>query len=127
MSLNYVDTTFNFDSYYMVGISGGGWTTTLYSAIDPRITQSYSIAGSLPLYLRSSPEDIGDYEQIVPSLYRIANYLDLYILDSYGENRKHVQIFNKYDPLSITFVSLMSFDINSKEPFETNFEIPLMP
>ncbi|WP_268544236.1 hypothetical protein [Candidatus Nitrosotenuis cloacae] len=98
ISLNYVDKNFDFDSYYMVGISGGGWTTTLYSAIDPRITQSYSVAGSLPTYLRSSPEDLGDYEQILPELYKNANYLDLYILDSYGKDRKHIQIFNKYDP-----------------------------
>lgn len=98
IGLNYLDNNYDFNAYYMVGISGGGWTTTLYSAIDPRISQSYSVAGSLPTYLRSSPEDLGDYEQIVPDLYEITNYLDLYVLDSYGENRKHVQIFNKYDP-----------------------------
>ena len=82
----------------MVGISGGGWTTTLYSAIDQRITQSYSVAGSLPQYLRNTQADMGDYEQTLPNLYRIANYLDLYTLDAYGNNRKHIQIFNKYDP-----------------------------
>lgn len=98
VSLNYLQQNYEFDEYYMVGLSGGGWTTTLYSAIDPRIAKSYSIAGSLPLYLRHSQADIGDYEQILPDLYRIANYLDLYIMDSYGNNRKHVQIFNKYDP-----------------------------
>lgn len=98
VGLNYLDSNYDFDTYYMVGISGGGWTTTLYSAIDPRIKQSYSIAGSLPTYLRSSPRDLGDYEQILPTLYEIVNYLDLYILDSYGENRKHVQIFNTHDP-----------------------------
>lgn len=98
VSLNYVQQNYEFDEYYMVGLSGGGWTTTLYSAIDPRITKSYSIAGSLPLYLRYSQADIGDYEQILPDLYRITNYLELYIMDSYGNNRAHVQIFNKYDP-----------------------------
>jgi pimeloyl-ACP methyl ester carboxylesterase len=108
IALNHLDSNYDFDAYYMVGISGGGWTTTLYSAIDPRINQSYSIAGSLPMYLRSSPRDLGDYEQILPSIYRIANYLDLYVLDSYGENRKHVQIFNKYDPCCF-----------SDPPFET--------
>ena len=62
------------------------------------ISQSYSVAGSFPIYLRSTPEDLGDYEQILPALYRNADYLDLYILASYGEERMHVQIFNKYDP-----------------------------
>lgn len=33
----------------MVGLSGGGWTTTDYSALDPRITLSLPVAGSLPL------------------------------------------------------------------------------
>ena len=32
-----------------------------------------------------------------PELYQIANYLDLYIMNSYGDDRKFVQIFNKYD------------------------------
>lgn len=63
ISLNYLDKNYNFDSYYMVGISGGGWTTVLYSAIDERISQSYSVAGSYPLYLRYEQKNIGDYEQ----------------------------------------------------------------
>ncbi len=98
VSLNYVEQNYSFNQYYMVGISGGGWTTTLYSAIDTRISQSYSVAGSLPLYLRQSQSDMGDYEQTLPDLYRIANYLELYTMDAYGADRKHVQIFNKYDP-----------------------------
>jgi hypothetical protein len=97
VSLNYIDENFAFDSYYMTGISGGGWTTILYAAIDPRIVQSYSVAGSVPIYLRFIPKNLGDYEQISPDLYRIVDYLDLYILGSYGDNRKLVQIFNKFD------------------------------
>ena len=69
----------------------------LYSAIDNRIEQSYSIAGSVPIYLRSIPENRGDYEQLLPKLYQNANYLDLYIMSSFGDNRKSIQIFNKYD------------------------------
>ena len=98
-SLNYMDKEFNFDSYYMTGISGGGWTTVLYSALDPRIEKSYPVAGSVPMYLKfNNPKNIGDYEQLLPELYKIADYLDLYIMASYGENREHIQIFNKYDP-----------------------------
>ena len=97
ISLNYLDKNHNFLSYDMVGISGGGWTVTLYAAIDDRISQTYSVAGSLPIYLRSITENRGDYEQWLPELYQIANYLDLYIMSSYGEDRKFIQIFNKYD------------------------------
>ena len=97
ISLNYLDANYDFSSYHMIGISGGGWTTTLYQAIDDRISHNYSIAGSVPIYLRSIPQNYGDYEQWLPELYQNANYLDLYILNSYGDNRKFVQIFNKYD------------------------------
>ena len=31
----------------MAGLSGGGWTTTISAAIDPRITLSMPIAGSI--------------------------------------------------------------------------------
>ena len=98
VSLNYLDENFDFDSYYMMGISGGGWTTVLFSAIDDRISQSYSVAGTIPIFMRSDSKNIGDYEQIIPELYRITNYLELYILSSYGDDRIHVQIFNNNDP-----------------------------
>ena len=76
VSLNYLDEYFDFDSYYMLGISGGGWTTVLFSAIDDRISQSYSVAGTYPIFMRSDSKNIGDYEQIIPELYRITNYLE---------------------------------------------------
>lgn len=97
VSLNYLDKYYNFDSYYMTGISGGGWTTILYSAIDDRISQSYPVAGSFPIYLRATSANFGDYEQTIPELYRIANYEELYVMDSYGDDRKSIQILNKYD------------------------------
>ena len=93
VSLNYIDENFDYDDYYMVGISGGGWTTTLTSAIDHRISKNYSIAGSFPLYLRSDSENFGDFEQTIPELYNIANYAELYIMGSFGTDLHSVQIF----------------------------------
>ena len=98
VSLNYLDQNFNFNSYYMLGISGGGWTTVLFSAIDDRISESYSVAGSFPMFMRSDSKNIGDYEQIIPELYTIANYLELYIMGSFGNERKLVLIHNEFDP-----------------------------
>ena len=98
LSLNYVENQFAYDSINMIGISGGGWTTTLYAAIDDRISKSFSIAGSLPISLRMESKDIGDYEQTHSEFYTIANYLELYVMGSYGENRKQMHIFNKFDP-----------------------------
>ena len=91
----------SFDRIIMTGISGGGWTTTIYSALDIRISHSYPVAGSLPLYLRTldmqKSGTFGDYEQYVPEIYRVVNYLELYILGAYGEKRKQLQILNQYD------------------------------
>mgnify|MGYP003686342077 CR=1 FL=1 len=97
VSLNYLEN-FNFNAYHMMGISGGGWTTILFSALDDRISQSYSVAGSFPMFMRSDSKNIGDYEQIIPELYSIANYLELYIMGSYGSERKLVLIYNEFDP-----------------------------
>ena len=90
------------DKITIIGLSGGGWTTTVYAALDPRITLSYPVAGSLPLYLRGLKEtgsggSIGDIEQQRTEFYKIANYLDLYILGSIGKNRRQLQILNQYD------------------------------
>jgi hypothetical protein len=96
--LNYIEKNFDYSSVSMVGISGGGWTTTLAAAIDTRIEKSFPVAGSYPIYLRSnSQRDWGDYEQTVPEIYRTVNYLELYILGSYGLHRKQLQIINQYD------------------------------
>ncbi|WP_179371824.1 hypothetical protein [Nitrosopumilus ureiphilus] len=115
VSLNYLDENYDFSSYDMIGISGGGWTTTLYPAIDDRISQSYSIAGSVPIYLRSIPQNYGDYEQWLPELYKNANYLDLYIMNSYGDDRKFVQIFNKYDSCCFSGELYKSYENEIKE------------
>ena len=47
--LNYAMAEYAYDTAAMVGISGGGWTTTLAAALEPRIVRSYPVAGSLPL------------------------------------------------------------------------------
>jgi len=129
ISLNYIDENFNYKSYSLLGISGGGWTTTLYSALDDRISNSFSIAGSYPIYLRSDPKNLGDYEQLVPKLYSISNYLELYIMSSYGENRTHIQFFNKNDPCCFSGNSFISYEDPVKNKISqldnTDFQIYL--
>eukprot|EP00439_Symbiodinium_sp_Y106_P075129 s636_g14.t2 len=56
----------------LAGLSGGGWTTSLVAAMDPRVVKSIPVAGVLPWSLRfdrtaagiEATGDIGDYEQI---------------------------------------------------------------
>jgi hypothetical protein len=98
INLNFLDKKYNFKQYSMIGLSGGGWTTVVYSAIDERISNSFSVGGSMPFYLRIDSRDMGDYEQTNIELYQNVNYLELYVLGAYGDGRKHVQIFNKNDP-----------------------------
>jgi len=98
INLNFLDKEYNFKRYSMIGLSGGGWTTVAYSAIDERISDSFSVGGSIPFYLRVDSRDMGDYEQTNIELYKNVNYLELYVLGAYGDGRQHIQIFNKNDP-----------------------------
>ena len=102
LSLNYLQSRHRSDqfpkyrTFHMTGLSGGGWTTTIYAAIDPRIRCSFPVAGTIPLYLRTGGS-IGDREQFEPSCYSIAGYPDLYILGGCGPGRTQVQILVRRD------------------------------
>lgn len=102
ISLNYLkkrssaDRFPNYRRFHMTGLSGGGWATTVYAAIDPTISRSIPIAGTIPLYLRSGGS-IGDREQIEPSFYGIAGYPDLYILGASGPGRSQAQVLVRRD------------------------------
>lgn len=83
-------------TFHMTGLSGGGWTTTVYAALDPTIRCSFPVAGTIPLYLRSGGS-VGDLEQFEPSFYGLAGYPDLYLLGALGRGRKQVQILVRRD------------------------------
>ena len=110
VNLNFLDKEYDFKRYSIIGLSGGGWTAIVYSAIDDRITDSFSVAGSIPFYLKVDERDIGDYEQTNVDLYKIANYLELYVLSGYGNDRKHIQIFNKNDPCCFSGYGYESYE-----------------
>lgn len=96
VALNHVRGEHAYADEAMTGISGGGWTTTLYAALDPRIRAVLPVAGTLPLYLRTGGSK-GDGEQYEEGFYEIAGYPDLYVLGSHGSGRAHVQVLNRYD------------------------------
>lgn len=106
VSLNYLksqsaaDRFPSYQDYNMVGLSGGGWTATVYAAIDDTIKVSIPVAGTIPLYNRYINDlgrAYGDTEQILDPFYRIAGYPDLYVLGSYGSGRKQIWILNRLD------------------------------
>ena len=86
----------NYRAFHITGLSGGGWTTTIYAAIDPTIRCSFPVAGTIPLYLRTGGS-VGDREQFESSFYKIAGYPDLYIMGAHGRGRKQVQILARRD------------------------------
>ena len=98
ITLNHIEKNHNFESFNMIGLSGGGWNTVIVSALDDRIQKSYSVAGSFPIWMRSSPSDFGDYEQTIPEFYKIANYEELYIMSAYGQDRELILFYNEFDP-----------------------------
>jgi len=97
VGLNYVTSSNTFSGIYMMGISGGGWTTVVYSALDTRITASYPVAGSYPFYLKTQLGDssIGDFEQTNPDFYQRVSYIELYVMGA--ANRRQLQIYNEFD------------------------------
>ncbi len=97
--LNY-SQQYNYDDISMVGISGGGWTTTVVAAMDLRVNYSFPVAGTCPQFVRYQKPSTryGDFEQTYVDLYKSVNYLDMYIMGAVGKNRFQLQILNKYDP-----------------------------
>jgi len=98
VTLNQIDIDYSFNSYDMIGKNEGGWTTIVVSALDDRIKNSYSISGSFPLWMSSNSKNFAGYEHHLPSFYKIANYLELYIMSSYGDDRSLTLFYNEFDP-----------------------------
>ena len=90
----------------MIGLSGGGWTTSMAAALDTRIAVSVPVAGSSPLYHRNAdPGSRGDAEQIYAPLYDeniapdgsgggVATWLEIYALGGYGAGRRQIMATN---------------------------------
>ena len=97
VGLNYLQQEVDYNHIAMVGYSGGGWSTTMAAALDPRILSSFPTAGSYPIFLREY-RDRADYEHQIPEVYTLTNFLELYVMGAYGEDRMQMQIINQYDP-----------------------------
>lgn len=93
--------TYGYDHVVMTGVSGGGWFTTMLSALIPEITDSISFAGTMPLYLRGVGET-GDWEQVGSEIWQEFDYWTFYFLATLdregGATRTHAQAYNDRDP-----------------------------
>jgi len=110
VAVNYIEDNYNSNSIFMVGISGGGWTTTMYSAIDDRVDKSFPVGAMLPLFISLNAPVMPHYEGIITELYEKVSYLDLYILSSFGENREQIKIINKFDSCCHGGISYQVFE-----------------
>lgn len=96
-AMNYWDANNSFSRYDMAGLSGGGWTTTILPALDMRVKISIPDAGSMPGIWWINGNNPNDAEENWTNFYTVAGYLDLYIMASYGPNRRQFQILNYSD------------------------------
>ena len=103
----------------MMGKSGGGWTTTVAAALDPRISFSAPIAGSIPL---TFPHKSWDFEQQPrPSegagwYLGDCNYTCLYTLAALEPRRNSLQMLHENDPCCYygkgRHAGIMEYDAN---------------
>jgi hypothetical protein len=125
--INEILTKSDYQEIYAVGISGGGWYSTILSAIIPQITRSFSFSGTIPLPLQYFDKNKGDWELSDRKNYKDFNYFDLYALSTVDEfnkkTRKHHQIYNTYDSCCYRkpYSSLMKNVATKLE--DKNFEI----
>lgn len=98
-AINYLRKEKQYNGFSMLGLSGGGWTTQLYVAMDTTIKKSYTIAGSAPIEIKLIRfQDLGDMEQYDPRIYSQISYPEIYVLGSIGQGRRRIQILNTEDP-----------------------------
>ena len=108
-AMNYWDANSTFSNYDFIGLSGGGWTGTVLSALDTRVQTSVLVAGSLPgteFCCLSQPigslpnqgdQSKGGSKQNWAPFYSIAGYVDLYLMGASGPGRSELQILNIND------------------------------
>jgi hypothetical protein len=105
-AMNYWDARKSFSRYDYVGLSGGGWTGVVLAAVDPRITVSVLVSGSMPgveFCCWANPSgnqqdnSDGGSEGSSTPFYTVAGYLDQYLMGAFGTNRREVQVLNAGD------------------------------
>lgn len=88
--------TEGFTQIFMTGTSGGGWTTTVCSALDERIKCSSPNSNGLPLYMIDL--NIGG-EHLLPGFTDLhLDFQDLYVMGC-TNRRKMLNILNTGDPV----------------------------
>jgi hypothetical protein len=88
----------HYESVAMMGLSGGGWTTTVTAAADERIGNAISVAGTLPFFARQQTKDLSDAEQYDGRFYSRFGWPMLYEIAVAPNGRNLTLLFNLDDP-----------------------------
>ena len=82
----------------MIGRSGGGLTSYIYGAIDPRIDIVVSVAGGRPISERLDAPwgaaELGDYEQTLPHVFNVVGHEHLMLA---AGSKASMYIYNLWD------------------------------
>lgn len=116
----------SYDRIGITGVSGGGWTSTVAAALDPRIERSYPVSGSVPLAYRREiirPGYVGregDAEQYEPALVGAADYDDLYMMSVAETGRKSHLFYSLSDPLCFSGEAVARFGPSLEKQAKAN-------
>ena len=107
LTINYATEVLKYDKIVMMGLSGGGWSTTIAAAVDPRIQLSMPTAGSIPCEFKHTS---WDYEQWGPCGIKNkqgdpgpkwpANYTEMYVMAALVSS----QATGRWLPISTLFL-----------------------
>jgi dienelactone hydrolase len=99
----------------LLGLSGGGWTVTVYAAAEPSVSCTISVAGTLPTALRSDEASLhswGDYEQYSAQLLDRGTYTEMYTLAALEAGRVLENIYIEGDPCCFSLSNPPDFEKN---------------
>lgn len=95
---NFID---KYDHIKMIGFSTGGWFTTIISALNTKINESYSYAGTIPYPFNIYRGNYTNWMQEKSKIFLNHTYWDFYFLSTLDKNgllkRDHFQIYNNND------------------------------
>lgn len=78
----------------MVGLSGGGWTTSWYAALDTRVKMSFVLSGAMPFQFW--PSATVDEQNHAP-YYASTGYKDLFLMSSHGDGRRQISVLRRQE------------------------------
>jgi len=110
----------NYDKILMIGISGGGWATTILSALIPEIQNSYSFHSFFPKFFNINKYTRTQWEFVYSDIWKEYDYWDFYFLALFDNknlyerehhliyNLKHKGFENYNDPYATKFKELVN-------------------